>query len=167
MTGERLSARRIARDAGQALAWALGLSALIFPIFWLGYVVWYEPPAQFVPARVPALFDDVLGQLLVIALPEEAFYRGYLQTELDQRLPAGRRKILGVELGPGWLLANLIFALGHLLTDLHPSRLAVFFPGLLFGWLRVKTRGIGSAVVFHAACNLFATYLGRSYGLLR
>jgi membrane protease YdiL (CAAX protease family) len=44
--------------------------------------------------------------------------------------------------------------------------LSVFFPSLLFGWLRARTGGIGASVFFHALCNLFAAYLARSYGLL-
>jgi membrane protease YdiL (CAAX protease family) len=40
----------------------------------------------------------------------------------------------------------------------------VFFPALLFGWLRARTGGIGAPVVFHALCNLFADYLAKSYG---
>ncbi|HEV8550364.1 MAG TPA: CPBP family glutamic-type intramembrane protease, partial [Polyangiaceae bacterium] len=38
-------------------------------------------------------------------------------------------------------------------------------PALLFGWLRARTRGIGASVALHALCNLFASYLARSYGL--
>ena len=58
-------------------------------------------------------------------------------------------------------------AIGHLLTEVNPNRLAVFFPALVFGWLRSRTRGIGAGVVFHALCNLYASYLARSYGLMR
>jgi membrane protease YdiL (CAAX protease family) len=65
------------------------------------------------------------------------------------------------------LLTSAIFAVGHLFTDLNPTRLAVFFPALVFGFLRARTRGIGASVVFHASCNLFAAYLVQSYGLGR
>jgi membrane protease YdiL (CAAX protease family) len=44
------------------------------------------------------------------------------------------------------------------------ARLAVFFPALLFGWLRARTGGIGASVLFHASCNLYALLLGRGYG---
>jgi membrane protease YdiL (CAAX protease family) len=39
----------------------------------------------------------------------------------------------------------------------------VFFPSLVFGWLRAKTGGIGAAVLFHAACNIFSAYLSAGY----
>jgi membrane protease YdiL (CAAX protease family) len=41
----------------------------------------------------------------------------------------------------------------------------VFFPSLLFGWLRARTGGIGAGTAYHASCNLFASLLGRGYGL--
>jgi membrane protease YdiL (CAAX protease family) len=75
-------------------------------------------------------------------------------------------RVLGADLGPGWLLASAIFAAGHVLTIPHPARLAVFFPALVFGWLRQRTGGIGASVLFHASCNLFSAALGRGYGLL-
>ena len=47
--------------------------------------------------------------------------------------------------------------------NVHPARLAVFFPSLVFGFLRVRTRGIGASMLFHALCNLFSAYLLHSY----
>jgi membrane protease YdiL (CAAX protease family) len=108
--------------------------------------------------------DEVLGQLLVIALPEEAFYRGYLQSQLDE-VWRPRWRVLGAEVGPGLLVAAVIFAVGHLATVQLPARLAVFFPALLFGWLRARTGGIGASVCFHAACNVYSLALGRGYGV--
>jgi membrane protease YdiL (CAAX protease family) len=102
---------------------------------------------------------------LVIALPEEAFFRGYLQSALDGRWKGRSWRILGADLGPGWLLSAAIFAVGHVLTIPNPARLAVFFPALLFGWMRARTGGVGAAVLFHAMCNLFSMWLAHGYGL--
>lgn len=161
---EPLSVRRLTRGAARAGGFALAAAALIFPLFWLGYVVWWSPSRPFSPVLRTAFLDEVLGQSLVIALPEEAFYRGYLQSTLDQ-IWRPRWRVLGATVGPALLVSSAIFALGHVLTEVHPSRLAVFFPSLVFGWLRARTGGIGAAVLFHAACNLFAAFLGRGYGL--
>lgn len=163
---EPLSPRRMLKETAVALAWALGLALIVFPPFWFGYLAWWKPLHPFHAAALPSLGDDVSGQLFVIALPEEAFYRGYLQTELD-RAWKPRWKVLGAELGPGLFVASALFAVGHLLTETHPNRLAVFFPALVFGWLRARTKGIGAGVFFHAMCNLFAAFLGQSYGLMR
>jgi membrane protease YdiL (CAAX protease family) len=161
---EPLDAGRVLRAGARALAAALGVALVVLPPFWLGWLHFWKPESGFAPAAFRSLADDALGQVLVIALPEEAFYRGYLQSALDEQWRP-RVRFLGAELGPSLLVTSALFALGHLATELDVNRLAVFFPALLFGWLRAKTRGIGASVVLHALCNLFASYLARSYGL--
>jgi uncharacterized protein len=161
-----LSITRILRESLVAVAWALGLAAIFLPPFWFGFVWWWKIRIPFHGARLNAVGGDLLGQLLVIALPEEAFYRGYLLTELDE-VWRPRFRVLGAELGPGLLVSSALFAAGHLCTEFNAGRLAVFFPALVFGWLRSRTRGVGAGIVFHALCNLFASYLGQSYGFAR
>jgi uncharacterized protein len=156
-----LSPTRLLRSAALALAAALASGLLIFPFFWFGFRIWWQV-GDFQPAPLATIANDALGQLLVIALPEEAFYRGYLQTSLERDL--GRTvTVLGAKVGWGVVLTSCIFAFGHLLTELNPSRLAVFFPSLVFGFLRARTKGIGASLVFHAMCNLFSSYLAHSY----
>jgi uncharacterized protein len=161
---EPLDYRKLTKAAFTELSLALGLSLIVFPAFWVGYLGWWSPAEPFRAAPLRSVAEEALGQFLVIALPEEAFYRGYLQTSLDETWPP-RFRFLGVWLGPGVLVTSAIFALGHVATEVHPNRLAVFFPSLLFGYLRRRRGGIGCAAAFHAFCNLFASYLARSYGL--
>jgi uncharacterized protein len=160
---EPLSARRLVREGALALAQGLGVALVILPPFWFAWLFWWKPASGFSAASLQPLLEDIPGQLLVIALPEEAFYRGYLQSALDE-VWRPRWRVLGALLGPSLLVTSALFALGHLATELDPNRLAVFFPALLFGWLRSRTGGIGPSVLLHALCNLFASYLARSYG---
>lgn len=160
----RIDVRRLGRSALAAVAYCLAICALVLPPFVVGFRLYWRVRPQFAFALPDSVFDEVLGQLLVIALPEEAFYRGYLHTALDDRFGTPW-KILGARVGPGLLLGAAIFAVGHLATELHPSRLAVFFPALLFGWLRARTGGIGAPLLLHAIFNLFASTLARGYGL--
>jgi membrane protease YdiL (CAAX protease family) len=161
---EPLSSRRLFRDGATAFAYAFGTGLIVFPCFAFGFWYWWQPTTEFVFAPLSTVTNDVLGQLLVVALPEEAFYRGYLQTSLDD-VWKKRWRLFGGYLSPGLLVSSSLFAFGHLLTEPNPSRLAVFFPSLLFGWLRTRTSSIGASIVFHALCNLFSSYLGRSFGL--
>jgi uncharacterized protein len=155
---------RLARQAMGALAWALGLAVLFFPPFYWGFRAWWRVDdfRWFMP---PHMFDLVLGQLLVVALPEEAFFRGYLQPTLESRFASRRWKIAGARLGVGTVLASAIFAVGHLLTIPVAARLAVFFPSLLFGWLRARTGGVGASILFHALCNVYSAWLVQCAGL--
>src|SRR5690606_8752191 len=145
------------RAVGRALLWSLLMAAIFYPPFWLGYRAWWQVDVPFRLVIPPDFASRVMGQLVVVALPEEAFYRGFLQSALDGRWPKRRIRLLGAELGLGWLLSAAIFAVGHYLTIRHPSRLGVFFPALLFGWMRARTGGIGAPLVFHAMCNLFSS----------
>jgi uncharacterized protein len=163
---EPLSPPRLARALGRATLWALALAALCLPPFWLGFLGWWRIRAPFHGPPLSTLGSDFSGQLLVIALPEEAFYRGYLQSALDE-VWTPRLRWLGAELGPGLLVTSALFALGHLCTEFNVARLAVFFPALAFGFLRARTRGVGAGIIFHALCNLFASYLGQGYGFSR
>lgn len=160
-----ISGQRLIRAALGALAWALGCALILFPLFWLGWLTWFTPNQAFSLRFQENFPEEILGQLLLIALPEEAFFRGYLQTRLDAALRP-RLSLLGAKVGPGLVLASALFALGHLATDPRLDRLAVFFPALLFGWLRARTGGIGASLAFHALCNLFAAQLARGYSLI-
>ncbi|MEZ4470372.1 MAG: MrtP family glutamic-type intramembrane protease [bacterium] len=109
------------------------------------------------------LIELILVQLLLVALPEELFYRGYLQSRLDGLVGRDRR-VLGVQVNlHSLVLTSALFAIGHIVTIPHPARLAVFFPSLLFGWMRRATGGIAAPIAFHAACNLLVDVVGRFY----
>jgi membrane protease YdiL (CAAX protease family) len=106
--------------------------------------------------------ESAFVQIVVVALPEELFFRGFLLGELERAMPA-KRKVLGGGVGKALLLSALLFALGHVLVDLDPRRLAVFFPGLLFGWMRSATGSIAAGTVAHAASNLYIDFLRRTF----
>jgi len=161
---EPLAPARLLSATLRALGYALAAALLIYPLFWVGFRIWWKVGA-FHPAPLGPLLAEAPGQLLVIALPEEAFYRGYLQTAIGKALHEDERpgSLLGVRSGWSIVITSAVFALGHLLTELNPARLAVFFPSLVFGFLRARTRGIGAGVLFHALCNLYSAYLLRSY----
>ena len=90
-----------------------------------------------------------LTQIFAVALPEEFFYRGFLQSSLQQKYSASVAIII----------TNVFFALGHFVGNLDPSRLLTFFPGLIFSWLVYHYRSLVSAIFFHAAFNIVAQIL--------
>ena len=150
-------------SALRELAVAVGVAAIVFPPYAAGYCWWVEPSRAFSLNLPPHLAEVILAQLVVVALPEEAFFRGYLQTSLDD-LRRARVRVLGTELSfRAWVLQASLFALLHFAVEPHPARLAVFFPGLLFGWLRAWRGGIGAAIAIHAMSNLYSEILVRSW----
>jgi len=155
---------RLARSGLRALAWALAAAAITFVPFYFGWRRFWMPRGTFALHVLPLdVLNEVFGQIVIIALPEEAFYRGYLQSRLDEALPRPRLRLLGAEVGPALVVTSVVFALGHVATIREPARLAVFFPSLLFGWLRYRTRSMGAGLAFHAMCNLFSEALGKGF----
>lgn len=142
---------------------ALGLAVLIFPPFVGLFWAWHAPTHAFRWSAPDDLASFVLAQLVMVALPEEAFFRGFVQTRLSDAWPP-TRKLLGADVDPRALFAQAaLFALVHLAAEPHLDELATFFPGLLFGWLRARRGGIGAAVVFHALSNVLADFLVRGW----
>jgi len=130
------------------------VSLLCLPGFllltWLYRHLWLHVPFS---VRLPP--DGLLllvYHLLCVALPEEVFYRGYIQSRLNGAFPR-RFILLSAPLGFGWLYTSFLFALGHYVISLRPEALATFLPGLLFGWLRERTGSIVASTGFHALCN--------------
>jgi uncharacterized protein len=159
---DKIDFARVAKAGMRALIVATISFAILVGPFWFAYRGWNGMQRPFAWAAAWPDFEEVLGQLFVIALPEEAFFRGYVQSRLDALMPK-RISILTLPLGPSIIVTSALFALCHLLTIPNAARLAVFFPSLLFGSLRSRENGIGASVVLHAACNLLTSGLARGY----
>jgi uncharacterized protein len=100
----------------------------------------------------PGLAGSAFDQMLIIGLPEEFFFRGYLQTQLDQAW-GKPYALLGARCGAGLPAAAALFAVCHVVHG-GPARLIVFFPGLLYGWLFARTKTVAVPAAYHAASNL-------------
>ena len=164
---------------------------LVFPVFIAGYLAFYETAcrsdllAHLVPRGMCARYGGLGAlhvpdltwlasqqqhalsaefaavQLVVVALPEELFFRGVLLGFLEQRFPPARR-VLGGGIGLALLLSSLAFATIHLPKEGDPRALATFFPGLLFGWMRSATGSILASTVTHAGSNILVRILDLS-----
>ncbi len=107
----------------------------------------------------------VAYHLFFVAIPEEFFYRGYLQTRLNEMLPR-RFLVAGVPFGHGLWIAALFFAFGHSLVEVQWWHFATFFPGLLFGLLRERSGGVITGAFLHAACNVIVHVQDALYGVI-
>lgn len=129
--------------------------------FWQNLVFGLEPELT----RLPREPIKLIGyHLFFVAIPEEIFYRGYMQTRLDEVWPP-RWNILGATLGWGWLVTCLVFALGHSLVQFQWWHIFIMFPSLVFGWMRARTGGIIAGAFFHAWSNITVSTLDTIYGV--
>lgn len=109
----------------------------------------------------------VLFQIFMVALPEEFFFRGYLQTRLKTKFSKTFRPfgLEALRVPTAVPLTCLIFAASHSFITFQWWHFAIFFPSLVFGWLREKTGGLIAPILFHASCNVLVAILGRVYHL--
>jgi len=95
-------------------------------------------------------YSFILIQLLLVALPEEVFFRGYLQQKLGNTVK-------------GVIAVSLLFALAHFVTlclggggGLSDCSQAVltFFPSLVMGYLYMSTGTLWASIIFHFLANI-------------
>jgi membrane protease YdiL (CAAX protease family) len=101
--------------------------------------------------RHPVL--DLVREFLIVAFPEEVFFRGYLQTRWN-RVCGKPWRIFGAPVGAGLLLQAVVFAVCHFVTG-DWTRLRVVLFGLLAGWLRERSDSVLAPAVYHAAANVW------------
>ena len=89
-----------------------------------------------------------LGTLLLAAVPEEWFFRGYFMTRV----------------GRGWranLVTSLLFSLIHGLIYGWVAAVQVFLPSLFYGWLYQRTKDLPLLILVHALSNvIFVMFIG-------
>ena len=169
---------------GLNLAVLCAFVALTIPAFTVGFFLFYGHVCTIPANQMTHLFGGLcrhwlgaagghlrlpprflllaFSQLVVVAIPEELFFRGYLMERLEQVWPP-TRNLFGAKVGWALVVSSALFALGHLLVIPNPQRLAVFFPALVFGWMRARTGSIAAGATFHALCNVVSDVLHTSY----
>jgi hypothetical protein len=135
-------------DAGRNALAALALAASGTLAYFL--YAWLPLPPSLAPysGPRPSLEDMLFRQGLLVALPEEVFFRGYLYDAFEEK---------------GWepvLCSSLLFAAGHLF--IYPSwyRALTLFPGLLLGGGRKITGNLYVPVLLHLLFNLLPYLAG-------
>ncbi len=131
------------------------LSAVIFPLYLIGFKMFWHPVAPFRFRIEEPYWALVLNHLLVVALPEEILFRGFIQ-QCFAAVWKKRIKVVGINLGWHIPAAAALFAIGHLTSNPHPNRLATFFPALIFGIVKERRGSLVGCTLFHAACNIFS-----------
>ena len=99
-----------------------------------------------------------------VAIPEEFFYRGYMQGRFAE-IYKKKWNIFGVSMGWGSVITSIFFAFGHSIVMHQWWHFAIFFPSMLFAWMREKSGGVVAGAMFHATCNIGITVLDTLYGI--
>jgi membrane protease YdiL (CAAX protease family) len=115
---------------------------------------------HFHPTLRPDFAEFAFGQIFVIGLSEEFFFRGYVQTRLNGVFGRPYR-FFGARCGWGLVAAALLFGLCHI-VDGNFARMKVAFFGLFAGWLRERSPSIAVPAAYHGLSNVLYDFLQRS-----
>ena len=166
----------------QGLRFFLIVIAVIYPFFLLGNHIWqaygftwftdnilgwsrpYRPhfPTHGMPDD---LLMQVLYQLICVGYAEEYFYRGYMQTRMDEVFDGRRFRLLGAEFGWALPVTAILFTAGHSIVTFQWWQPFIIFPALIFGWMRARSGNIIAGTLFHAWSNSVMIVLDSLYGV--
>jgi membrane protease YdiL (CAAX protease family) len=98
-------------------------------------------------------------QFMYIAVAEEIFFRGYFQSNVYRLLILFSQKSDDFLEKTSIIISAAIFAISHCLILGSIMPIITFFPGLVFGWLLVRTKSLLAPILFHGLANVI-------YGLI-
>jgi membrane protease YdiL (CAAX protease family) len=122
----------------------LFLGVIVSVVVLLPYYIAFSPTPSPPPLEGGGWGWGVIFQLLLVALPEEFFFRGFLQDSIGRNFRAV-------------LIVSLLFSIAHLPKAVFLGEwvsLFSFFPSLIMGWLYMKTNNILPGTIFHLLANL-------------
>src|SRR5262249_13165501 len=99
-----------------------------------------------------------LVQYVVVALPEELFFRGLLLGLLEKRFPP-KRTLWGGKVGLALVLCSLAFCLGHITKRVRVRRVTTLFPERLSALLGARIGSIFAGTLVHGGSNIVVKVL--------
>ncbi len=103
---------------------------------------------NYLPSPGPGAICPAVLSGFAVAVAEETFFRGWLQTVLSSKFPAPR----------AIFITAALFGLAHLASPYAPFALLAFFPGLVMGLLRHRHGSILPAILYHWFGNIWSIW---------
>ena len=147
------------RSARAALLLVLRTSAVLAPgVLVVCYLVRLSgralPLAWPVPLR-GGWASWLLYQFMYVAVAEELFFRGYLQTNILKALAVAPGPQFTTRHWIGIVISAALFALAHVVVQGQIISVLTFLPGLVLGWLFLRSGSLLAPILFHGFANTF------------
>jgi membrane protease YdiL (CAAX protease family) len=138
------------------LGWTcITVFSLTFCVLWIlesfGFNILFQP----VLPKGKDWISWFFYQFMYIALAEEVFFRGYIQSNvLRLTVPIlSKWPLRGQWISIG--ISAAFFAVAHIVIQGHIISALTFFPGLVLGWLFIRTKSLLAPILFHGLANAF------------
>lgn len=130
---------------------------VIFPVlcggvYFLNYYGISLPLRPIVPEG--RWFSWTVYQFIGVAVAEEIFFRGYLQSNILRFLVLTVQKKAVFCSCMSVIVSAAVFAVSHCVLLGNLTAMITFFPGLILGWLFVKSRSLLAPILFHGLANV-------------
>ena len=137
----------------------LGATCLVvFPISFCGLWILRSNHIMLpMPSTLPekqGWFGWLFYQFFYVALAEEVFFRGYLQSNILKFRKKKSKRMLRLVQMISILLSAVCFSFAHVIIQGHLTALLTFFPGLVLGWLFIRTGSLIAPIFFHGLANV-------------
>jgi membrane protease YdiL (CAAX protease family) len=114
-------------------------------------------------------------QFMYVAVAEEVFFRGYVQDNILRLISTVKLGQYGLQQSPtlqpvrrsvcevgsfgdgAWIsitLSAACFAAAHIIIQGQIISVLTFLPGLILGWLFIRTRSLLAPILFHGLANI-------------
>lgn len=137
------------------LGWACIASfPAMFCGLWLMRYLGLELPLRAVTPPAQGWSCWVFYQFMYIGVAEEVFFRGYVQDNILRSasaiVPERRRLLQWISI----IISAACFAAAHIIIQGELISVLTFLPGLVLGWLFVRTRSLLAPILFHGLANV-------------
>ena len=147
----------IDRRIGFTLLVLCRVCVIVFPAMFIG--LWLLKFCGFGLPLQPVLSQNhkwacwIFYQFMYVAVAEEMFFRGYLQSNILTLTSTIERQRHGLRKWMSIVLSAACFAIAHIIVQGRITSALTFLPGLVLGWLFVRTRSLLAPILFHGLAN--------------
>ncbi len=132
---------------------------VIFPVLLLGLLMLRSfgltLPLQTSTSHGKGWIYWLIYQFMYVAVAEEVFFRGYVQGNISRLISTLKFERYRIKNIACIVLSATCFAAAHVIVQGQMVAAVTFLPGLILGWLFIRTGSLLAPILFHGLANTF------------
>ncbi|MCK4753168.1 MAG: CPBP family intramembrane metalloprotease [Planctomycetes bacterium] len=96
----------------------------------------------------------IFYQFMYVAVAEEVFFRGFLQGNILRLMKTMMARWPTQQCWVSIVISAACFAAAHMIVQGQIISVLTFLPGLVFGWLFIRTKSLLTPILFHGLANM-------------
>ncbi len=136
---------------------------VLFAGLWLLKYFGLGLPLQPVQPKEQGWVSWLFYQFMYVAVAEEVFFRGYVQSNILKLTNPGKNSQCRLWKWLSIVLSAACFAVAHIIVQGNIILVLTFLPGLVLGWLFIRTRSLLAPILFHGLANTCYCLMAASF----